>query len=160
MISSVPQLPKLMSRSKGGFVSSCILILCIYVGTYLCGTSRRYEQHQSTLHVGSRLYYLNSTYQRKTTKTSPRSLIHPSSRRYCTRRLQVPKICMPYSKVSYLFSSPSCNYWYKTREKKHVHVRKFSSLSSETTCSSCVVQGRTTWKNGGFFSCLWPLFEG
>lgn len=26
--------------------------LCIYVGTYLCGTSRRHEQHQSTSHIG------------------------------------------------------------------------------------------------------------
>lgn len=37
--------------------------------------SRRYEQHQSTLYVGSRLYYLNSAHPKKTTKKQLINLI-------------------------------------------------------------------------------------
>lgn len=127
-------------------------------------TSRRYEQHQSTLHVGSRLYYLNSTYQRKPTKTSPRSLIHPSSRRYCTRRLQVPKVqvCIPHSKVPVQLPVVQQTLLVEKQERKKnmfMCVEFCFLLIRLCTCSSCVVQGRTTWKTGGFFSCLWPLFE-
>lgn len=65
MISSVLQLPTLMSRSKGGSFSSCILILCLYVGTYLC-------VHHVVMNNTSLPWTTSpQLIQRKTTKTSP-----------------------------------------------------------------------------------------
>lgn len=98
----------------------------MYIGTlctYLCA-------HHVVMNNTSLPYiYLSCTtltqlIQRKTTKTSPRSLIHPSSRRYCTRGLQVPKICIPYSKVSTCSASRRArnNTSRKTREKNNMFM--------------------------------------
>lgn len=155
MISSVPQLPNLMSRSKGGFVSSCILIL----GMYIC----RYLPDLCVYHVvmnNTSLPWTTSPQliqKKKQPKISPtKQLINFIISLADTVLGDSKYLGIPHSKVPVQLPVVQ----HETREKKNMFMCAESFFfSSETTCSSCVVQGRTTWKNGGFFSCLWPLFE-